>query len=261
MIYLRRFIYSFFGLLHMYFPLRPGIYVLCYHSISSDGWRFSNTQKEFEKHLSYIREKYCFITPAECMEYIKNGKTPSKPSFLLTFDDGYRNILPIKSLLKKHSVKPLLFLLGPETSINRQNLDSDLPLLNKDDVKSLLEDKWVIGSHSMTHCPLESLNQEKLIKECAESKNYLEKTYGISIETFAFPKGAYSDEYISALKKTGYTFAFSMDDELIDRKANRYTIPRIGIDGSHSFLEFQGTITRPAIGLRKFIRRSLQIPL
>ena len=50
------------------------------------------------------------------------------------------------------------------------------------------------------------------------------------------PKGVYSKKVINAVKKAGYSYAFSMDDDLITFRTHPLAIPRIGIDGSLSLI-------------------------
>lgn len=259
MIAIRRFLYICFALIHRIITVKNGIYVLCYHSISNKGWRFSNTKEEFLKQVSYIHRNFSFINSSEFVAYTSAGKKVKKPVFLLTFDDGYKDILTVAKELETYSIQPVVFLLGDEEKLNRREMDNKLELLSEEDVKKLISYGWTIGSHSLTHAQLPKLSLKDLEKECAQSKRQLEKRYGVAVTLFAYPKGMYSKKVIKAVKNAGYEYAFSMDDELISFRTHPLAIPRIGIDGSHWFSEFKGTITPLAIYFRRFIRKTLHI--
>lgn len=261
MIAIRRFLYICFALIHNIISVKNGIYVLCYHSISDAGWRFSNSKEEFLKHISFIHRNFSFINASEFQTYVASGKKLQKPVFLVTFDDGYKDIVSIAKDLETYSVKPVVFLLGEEEKLNRREMDNQLELLSESDVKKLIGYGWSIGSHSLTHSQLNKLSRKEVEKECIDSKSNLEKKYGVPVHFFAYPKGAYSRKVIKAVKKAGYSYAFSMDDELITFRTNPLTIPRIGIDGSHWFDEFKGTITPLAIYFRRFVRKTLHITI
>lgn len=261
MIVIRRFFYICFALIHKITTVKNGIYVLCYHSISDKGWRFSNSKKEFMKHISFIHRNFSFITPSEFVAYTTAGKKVKKPVFLLTFDDGYKDILTVAKELETYSIQPIVFLLGDEENVNRKEMDNKLELLTVDDVRTLISYGWSIGSHSLTHAQLSKLSRSELEKECAQSKDDLQRRYGVDVRFFAYPKGIYTKSVIEAVKKAGYDYAFSMDDDLITFRSHPFTIPRIGIDGSHWFPEFKGAITPLAIYFRRFIRKSLHISI
>ena len=215
MITLRRFLYMCIGLIHRITAVKSGIYVLCYHSISEKGWRFSNSKKEFLKHISFIHRNFSFLSAEEFVKRLTSEKKVKKPEFLLTFDDGYKDILTIAKELETYSIQPVVFLLGEEEVLNRREMDNKLELLSEEDVKKLISYGWTIGSHSLTHSQLTKLSQKDLEKECAQSRHDLEKKYGVTVTLFAYPKGVYSKKVINAVKKAGYSYAFSMDDDLI----------------------------------------------
>lgn len=261
MLRLRRCIYMCFALIHRIITVKNGIYVLCYHSISENDWRFSNNKDEFLKHISFIHRNFSFINSSEFMEYVSTGKKILEPKFLITFDDGYKDILSIARELEFYNVQPIVFLLGNEEGLNRKEMDNSLSLLSEDDVRNLISHGWTIGSHSLTHSQLIKLSKKDVEIECVQSKKDLEKKYGVAVNFFAYPKGVYSKKVLNAVKKAGYSFAFSMDDDMITFRTHPHKIPRIGIDGSHWYHEFKGAITPLAIYFRRFVRKSLHISI
>lgn len=222
------------------------IVILCYHSIADDNWRFSVSPKDFKKQISYMSASYKSVSLSDISNYLNGKKDLNKPSFVITFDDGYKNIFKIKNLLSDFSVKPVVFVLGAsENKINWDSLGKKNLLLSKMDIKKLQKSGWEIGYHGMTHTPLTQLEGCNLKEEISSSYKY-----------FAYPKGKYSNGIASDLKKIGYKLAMTMDDSLISTKTNPYYVPRIGVDRTHNFSEFKRLSSPSVVKLRSLIKHS-----
>ena len=79
--------------------------IFSYHSISDDKCPLSTDKKDFEKHLIYLKKNnYKSI-------FFDEISSSNKKNFIMTFDDGYKdmisNCLP---LLKKYNFKATVFL-------------------------------------------------------------------------------------------------------------------------------------------------------
>ena len=66
--------------------------------------------RKFEKQIIYFKKKFNILDNDDFCEILKTKKIPKKPSFLLTFDDGYKdhykNVYP---LLMKHKVSGVFY--------------------------------------------------------------------------------------------------------------------------------------------------------
>jgi len=253
-IIIRRTVYSLLGTPSLFgFVKKPQITVLCYHSISNDGWRFSTKISDFKKQMMLLSKHYDFITVDNFKKFLKGTYEPKRPSLLLTFDDGYKNLLGVADFLKKMKIQPVLFVIGDSKKVNRKELDTNLELLSVAEVKKLISFGWTIGSHTNSHPDMRS-EKIHLDEEIAR------KT-GSSISWIAYPKGIYSPKILKAVKKAGYTLGFSMDDELLVPTSNPLTLPRVGIDGTHSVLESIMALQPLSILFRRFVRHSLKISI
>ena len=93
--------------------------------------------------------------------------------------------------------------------------------------------------------------------EVADAKARLESVAGEPVSYFAYPKGYYSPMIIENVRSAGYGMAFSMDDGRIWRGSDPLTLPRIGVDRSHTLDDFRGMITRSAVIFRMIVKRVL----
>lgn len=253
---IRRSMYLTLGAINKMAPhLREEIFILCYHSIDNDGWAFSIKLEEFKKHIGYLTENgYKFITLSDLFKFINGGKEIPKHSVILSFDDGYKNILETREFLKKLGIRPALAVLSDTENANRKELDNDKEFLTKTEILNLVKDGWEIGSHTATHSDMNTLSDKQIIEEVEGSKKKLESELKIPINYLAFSKGRYSPKILKAVKKAGYKMALTMNDGEIYKGMNKFLIPRIGVDGTHSFAEFKTLFLPLNIKVRSFLK-------
>lgn len=254
---IRRVVYTTIGTINKLIPSsKTGILILCYHGIGNDKWAFGVSKQTFEKQMKHLKKDgYSFITLRDVLDYLDGKKEISKPSVVIQFDDGYKDILAVKPFLKKHGIKPTLFLLADTKRANRKELANNRPFLNKKEILSLVKDGWEIGSHTATHSFMNTLSKQQLVEEVTNSKKNLEKSLGLPIDYIAYPKGKYNKAVLKEVLRARYKLGLSMDDGIINRKVNRLIIPRIGVDRTHSFAEFKTLYLPFVVAIRGFIKR------
>lgn len=228
--------------------------VLTYHSVSNDGWRFSIDLKTLKKQIAFLKKNYQFITLKTLEKYINGQIKITKPSVVLTFDDGYSDVLLLKDYLKKQNIMPVLFLISDTKNVNVSEIGRRSRYLSKREIKGLMGAGWEIGCHSNTHADLSKLSAKELREEIVTAKKNLEKSLGIPIKYFAYPKGKYSKKAIAYVKAAKYKLGLTMDDGIIKENINVFTVPRIGIDRTHTFSEFKSAFSPANIKLRKIIK-------
>jgi len=230
-----------------------GVIVFCYHSIANDSWRFSVNFEDLKKQIEYLLKSRRPISIEELLSHIKGDKIIREPAFLLTFDDGYRDLISIKTFLQEKGIKPVAFVLARPDEANREELDSTRLFLNAKEILELKAAGWEIGCHSSTHSDFSKLSSDELRFEIIRAKSELEKELGFPIKYFAHPKGKYSGEIIALVKEAGYEAAFSMDNGYADFKNNTLSIPRIGVDRTHTDKEFTYFTSPLVMFIRKLI--------
>ncbi|HYK08163.1 MAG TPA: polysaccharide deacetylase family protein [Candidatus Eisenbacteria bacterium] len=241
------------------FGRNPKIFILCYHSISDDSWRFGVSLSTLEKQIKFLSSKYSAITLQDVESVIKGKRRITQPSFVITFDDGYKEVLLIRNLMKKLGITPTLFMLSDTKNPDYKELDTKREFLTPKDMQLLLSDGWNIGSHGATHTDFWNMSSHEIEKEIIGSRKQLQKVCNRAVSYFAYPKGRYTKNIVDTVKKAGYQAAFSMDDGKIDSQTNLFTIPRVGVDRTHTFAEFQFLFSPSVIAFRKFIKEHIGI--
>lgn len=233
------------------------IIILCYHSISYDDWFFSVSPSEFKKQMKFMLSQYQPIRLIDIENYLNGRKEIVKSSFAVTFDDGYSDILRVDPYLKTLQIKPTVFVVANSNKIQRSEVNTERKLLSVEEIKKLIKSGWDIGCHSMTHPNFHKINENEMHSEILKAKNQLEKTLNLSIESFCYPKGRYNQKILNLVKDSGYKLAVSMNDGKIDEKTNRFILPRVGVNGTHSLNEFSSMLTPSSISFRKFSKKLL----
>lgn len=237
---------------------RNSIVVLCHHGIAcraDDDWRFSVELEEFNKQIEYLGKYYQFVAAEDLERYIKGERNITRASVLLTFDDGYRDLVHIRDYLKRLGIKPVLFALSSGDRVDRTETKTDKELLSLSEIIELRNAGWDIGSHGATHASFASLSSGQIREEVVGSKVDLEAALGHKVRYFAYPKGKYSDEILSAAREAGYALGFTMDDGMISSGTDPLRIPRIGVDRTHSFTEFKSIASPSVISFRYVMKR------
>jgi peptidoglycan/xylan/chitin deacetylase (PgdA/CDA1 family)/glycosyltransferase involved in cell wall biosynthesis len=216
--------------------------ILMYHKIPdiplNSKHRIFVTKKKFEKHLRFYKSRgLTSITFKDYIAFANGDKSirefPKKP-IILTFDDGYednyRNMLP---LAKKYGFKGVLFLLG-NFSLHGNTWDTGEEsetnrLMTFDQKKEFLNAGWEIGAHTLSHCDLTTLSEEKATEEIEMSKIFLEEKLQTNVISFAYPFGIYNEQIKEMVKKAGYNFGISTDTGGIHIEDDRLAVFRINM--------------------------------
>lgn len=249
----RKSTYRFLGRLDSLLSTANGIVIYCYHGISTNSRLFDVHPADFQKQMQHLASWGKSVSLGEIIDHIKTGKKLPNKSFAITFDDGYRNILTMVDFLENLHIKPTVFVLTGQGK-NASNLFEENHLLSDKELSFLAKKGWIIGSHGITHEKLTNLTPQKANEQFSESKRTLENTLRIPVEYFAYPHGNYSSRLFPLLHDCGYRAAFSMDDRVIQRNTVLSAIPRVGVMGNHSHIEFTYIASPSVLFFRKLIK-------
>ena len=132
---------------------------------------------------------------------IEDGEIPEK-AIILTFDDAYEDFYT-KAFpeLQKRNMTAVIYL--PSNKLNREGY------MTFAQVKELRGNNIEIGSHSLNHADLGSLDEDNLRKEIFDSKEFLEKLTDQKILSFCYPYGIYNSHIRSLLEESGYKYGLT----------------------------------------------------
>jgi len=215
----------------------------------------------FEKQISYLANNgWHFFTMSELI--IQKDDLPNK-SVAITFDDGYEdNYTNAVEILKKYNAKATIYLVvdrfDREWSSKRKAKNSSGELKNEskltnEQIKQMLQSNLIeIGSHTLTHDNLPTLDTDNKKQEIQKSKKAIEDEFGIECNSFCYPFGLYDNQDIQLVQQSGYSSATTTKAGISDiTKANLFELDRITVSGKDNFLAFVLKLRHGKRGVRK----------
>jgi peptidoglycan/xylan/chitin deacetylase (PgdA/CDA1 family) len=176
----------------------------------------------FDEQMAVVGELGYEVVSLEAVLDHVAGLRPLPPgAVLITFDDGYRDILEnALPVLRRHGYPAVIFVpigylddarpLPHEEHLAAQGLVNRT--LNWDELPELEAGGIRVESHGISHRPLADLDVDEAAREITLSKLRLEERLGRPVRAFAYVKGSeahYRPVHLSLLKQAGYEIAFT----------------------------------------------------
>jgi peptidoglycan/xylan/chitin deacetylase (PgdA/CDA1 family) len=201
--------------------------ILLYHRITDERAADSRYSVSIENFFQQMEELnywgYSTISVEQLVDHISKGHTLPPRPVVISFDDGYldvyNNAFPI---MEKYGFTGTVYVVA-----NRLNAEG---FLQEEDLKTLLDQGWEIGSHGMTHTEL-TQNHALVRQEILQSRLDLEKALGIKVSSFAYPFGSV-DGYISnKVFDYGYRAAVGVGHLVVHSFGTVYNLSRREVQG------------------------------
>jgi peptidoglycan/xylan/chitin deacetylase (PgdA/CDA1 family) len=184
---------------------RNRLRVLMYHSISSCGDdRLAITPEMFVAQMRFLREGgFQVLSLEEGCKRLNSGGDLSR-AIVLTFDDGYRDFLTAAvPVLEEYKFPATLFVVTQMKEAEWRRNGNRKPLLSWDEISELKARGFSIGSHSVTHPDLPSLQKPQLERELIDSRAAI-AGLGETFVPFAYPGGTFTPRERDAVERAGY---------------------------------------------------------
>ncbi|MFH6785815.1 MULTISPECIES: polysaccharide deacetylase family protein [Methylobacterium] len=166
----------------------PGLYSLCYHHVPE------RHRGGFAAQVAFLRQHGRFVGADEAVGLLRDRAACAQRHFLVTFDDGYADTVEVAlPVLREAGVPAILFLVAgwldapPETPPG--------PYADRALVAEWLSAGMEVGSHSLSHARIATLDDEGAAREIAASRTALESALGRPIRHFACPWGVMGRDY------------------------------------------------------------------
>ena len=108
----------------------------------------------------------------------------------------------------------------------KYNVNIEQSMLRWDDLKYCMDNKVVIGNHTINHMNLTTLSLDELHDEINLSTKRFEDMLGVKPNILAFPNGQYNKEVLRECKSNGYKFLLTTKKNsfYIDPKDNSFPL-------------------------------------
>lgn len=164
---------------------------------------------------------------------VQSGDHPSSNEFVITFDDGYSSVYKhaIPEICRRGMSATVFVVAGAIGGINEWDYkigDRQEQIMSAQQIREISDLGLEIGSHTLTHPHLTSLDEQALKRELIDSKHKLEDLIGKEVAGFSYPYGDYDERVLAATATAGYKYAVSTRLGAVG-KANVYEIPRVNV--------------------------------
>lgn len=179
-----------------------------YHSVSdSSDDRLAVKPEQFTAEMQYLAEQgFQVVSLEEACERLGSGKGLAR-TIVLTFDDGYRDFLTTAApVLEQHHFSATLFVVTRTTEAKWRSDGSAKALLSTGEIAEIKARGFSLGSHTVTHPDLTSLDQEALEREVGDSRATIAEL-GETFIPFAYPGGTFTRRERDAVERAGYDCA------------------------------------------------------
>jgi peptidoglycan/xylan/chitin deacetylase (PgdA/CDA1 family) len=215
--------------------------VLCYHHVGtklSGSWPILTVSTDvFTRQILWLAEQgYTGIHANDWLDWVRCGKLlPEKP-ILITFDDGYSDLLQNAfPVLKASNYKSTMFVVsqyigGPGDWPSPLGY-TGRPLMTAEQILELARDGVEIGAHSRTHRDLRNLSPDELKTELTLCRVELSDLVGGPVNTLAYPFG-YHNLQVRDCASQIYDIAFSSTPGLNVWRSDRSQLRRMFVNRS-----------------------------
>lgn len=233
------------------------VLVLCYHALSPR-WAadLSITPEAFERQIGHLISRGW--RPTTFTDAVL-GTGPGR-AVAITFDDAFASVNRYAApILDRHRAPATVFaptaFMDGDVSLVWPGVDHwtatefapELQAMDWDDLRSLADRGWEIGSHTCTHPHLTTLDDEALGRELSESRARCERELG-SCRSIAYPFGDVDGRVARAAAAAGYETGAKLAADLRDE--GRLLHPRVGIYHPDDWRRFRLKVARPVRRLR-----------
>ena len=208
--------------------------IILYHriAISPINSQYYVPPEKFDEEMKLLHDwGYTTITTELLIKAINEGADLPPRPILITFDDGHlNNYTTAFPIMKKYGFTGVLYIVA-----NYMGADQ---YMNADQIKEMASAGWEVGSHSVNHLDLTSLEPERQRYEVVDSRTILEEKLGVPILTIAYPFGISNSSVIDYAHFAGYIGGMSLGYTQNQGISNLFTLQRRDIQGKYDVKQF-----------------------
>lgn len=164
----------------------------------------------------------------------------------ITFDDGFQSVIQnALPELSKRNIPAILFVtvnaLGkradwwPEAA----RYEAQEKMVTAEQLRSIPAERLSIGSHTLSHPRLTSLNDADATREIVSSRFVLEEALGRRVTLFSVPFGAFDDRIIRICRAAGYERVFTSRHTNMSGRDLPFLVGRVATQPSDWPIEFR----------------------
>jgi peptidoglycan/xylan/chitin deacetylase (PgdA/CDA1 family) len=224
--------------------------VLTYHMIEDTPSVLAVSPEEFRAHVEAIaRVGAPVVAPSRLVNTFSAPPALERDGFAITFDDGYASVARFAApILREFGFPFAVFIVTSRVGLandwpSQPSWVPRRPLLNWEEIGSLVVSGGEIGAHTASHPDLTRLSEPQVADELERSRQEIGVRLGRPPLLFAYPGGR-SDERSRALAGRLFGAAFGTRHARMRDTDDRTEIPRVEICYFHTMRRFRRLFSR-----------------
>lgn len=211
----------------------PSVYM--YHLIMEEP--FSIYEGLFVRPSEFEAQLDAIVDAGAVSLFADEYRMTSKPSVVLTFDDGYEdNYTTAFPLLKEKGVKATVFLVT--------DLIGTEGYLTEAQIREMAESGLVrFGCHTKSHVSLPSLGEERIREQFRASNEIIESIVGYEIRSLTYPAGDHNETVVGVAGEF-FDFAYTTESPKSAASVSELTIPRYRVSRGSGAGIITGTLPK-----------------
>ncbi len=208
------------------------IAILTYHSLDESGSILSTPPRIFAEQMRILSELDVRVIPLGQVQHQLQPGLPPECLVAITFDDGFRNVYQHGfPALQRYGFPATVFLVTDHCERtnswpSQPRFAERRPLLQWNEIREMSAAGIAFGSHTRTHPDLRTLPRVAAEEELVTSKKVIEDVIGRSVDTFAYPYGAY-DDTIRRLAQAHFSLACATDLDFARTESDPFALERL----------------------------------
>jgi peptidoglycan/xylan/chitin deacetylase (PgdA/CDA1 family) len=205
--------------------------VLLYHGVpqahvpsDAPGNSLAVSREQFATHIEAILASgRTSVSVDEIAAGLRGERTLPERAVAITFDDAYDDTLAAVELLCNRGLRATVY-------VTTGQIDTP-SMIRREQLHRLAArtEEVELGAHSVTHPALDVLSTDAIKHEVSESKHALEQLIGHTVDTFAYPFGAYDKRVRSAVIDAGFQSAAAVKNAFSHPHDDPWAIARFTV--------------------------------
>ena len=224
--------------------------ILMYHQIDTEPPKGSPMRGlvvspgAFSRHMAALNLLgYQGKSMGDLLPYLKGEKHGKV--FGITFDDGYENnLLCALPVLNRYGFSSTCYIVanqvGKTNSWDSERGVLQVPLMNAQQLQTWVDAGQEVGSHTLNHANLETLNDAEQAIEISQSKTQLEALVQqkAGVLHFCYPYGGLNKTAVKSVKTAGYlTATTTVRGRAVQGQSDDLLLPRVLVSRTTTWMQ------------------------
>ena len=197
---------------------------------------FYVTAREFARQMRELKARGYEAVSLDTLVAAQTGNAtlPPRP-VVLTFDDGYANLLPnAHPVLSEMGWPYTVYLVSGRVGQTNRWVEPEgfeaTPLLSWEAIREMQAYPGAaFEAHTINHPRLATLAPDQFAREIGEGRRELEDKLGRAVRHFCYPYGSYNPAVVEAVREAGFVSATTTDFGRVRRGDDPLRLPRVSI--------------------------------